>query len=671
VKIAAAFGCVCLLAAAAAMRAQDAGGSPLVIRAESREVLVDAVVVDKNGKFARDLAAKDFRIWEDNKEQKISGFSLESSGVSPERPSKHYIAMLFDTSSTAASSGLMAARQEGVRFVEGFASPDRYMAVVSFNINGGLRVGQNFTVDKDLAKKALNSLSATQGNVPTAADPQAAALRTNARGRGAAPPPSDQTNDLYEYRNMLAGVRNLAVSLASIRGRKALVLFSGGIAMTGDLSPEIQATIDACNKANVALYTVGPGPGGTDNSPTSASAVSARTTQRGNTAPISMIADLSTNDQDAARLLSEGTGGISFTTTNDLAASLGKVAQEQDQYYLLTYTPAADSPEGSCHELRVKVDRSDMEVRARGSYCTSKPVDALSGKPAGAALEARAANGGAGNIVAKMQLPWFYEDPGAAKVDVVMDFVPSAMKFQKEKGRLHGEFDLAGVAMRADGSAAARVSDTVKVDFDTQQQADAFLKAPYHYENQFDILPGQYTFRMAFSDGSAGFGKVEMPLKVEGWDSKSLGASGIALSHDEHPAADLAAGLDASLLEGMRPLVAKGAEIAPTGINQFRAGEPGFFYIEVYEPLLAEMKAGATPPLVGVRTRVLDRATGTQKEDSGIRTAVSFMRAGNPVVPIVSPLPVQSLTAGAYELEVTVMRQTGEPVVRTADFDIN
>jgi len=670
VKITAVLGCVCLLIAAATLpsilRAQDAGGAPVVIRAESREVLVDAVVVGKDGKFARDLAAKDFRIWEDNKEQKISGFSLESSGVSPERPSKHYIAMLFDTSSSAGSSGLMSARQEGVRFVDGFASPDRYMAVVSFNINGGLRVGQNFTVDKDLTKKALNSLSATQRNGPPQADP---APPPPPRGRATPPPTSTQATDPYEFRNMLAAVRNLAASLGSIRGRKALVLFSGGIAMSSDLTADLQMTIDACNKANVALYTVGPGPGGNANSTTDASAVSS--TQRGASARLSMLTDLGTNDQDAARLLSEGTGGISFTTTNDLAASLGKVAQEQDQYYLLTYSPAADSPEGSCHELRVKVDRSDLEVRARGSYCTSKQVDALSGKPAGAELEARAASGGPGNIVAKMQLPWFYEDPGAAKVDVVMDFVPSAMKFQKEKGKLHGEFDLAGVAMRADGSAAARVSDTVKVDYDTQAQADAFLKAPYHYENQFDILPGQYIFRMAFSDGSAGFGKAEMPLKVDGWDKKSLGASGIALSHDERPAADLAAGLDASLLEGMRPLVAKNTEVAPTGINQFHAGAPGFFYFEAYEPLLADVKPGTAPPLLGVRTRVLSRASGTQVEDSGVKSVGSFMRAGNPVIPVVAPLPLTSLKAGAYRLEVTVMRQFGAPVVRTADFDVN
>ena len=64
-------------------RAQDAGP---VIRTESREVLVDAVAVDKKGKFATDLTEKDFRVWEDGREQQINGFSLESSGVTAERP---------------------------------------------------------------------------------------------------------------------------------------------------------------------------------------------------------------------------------------------------------------------------------------------------------------------------------------------------------------------------------------------------------------------------------------------------------------------------------------------------------------------------------------------------------------------------------------------------------
>ena len=61
----------------------------------------------------------------------------------------------------------------------------------------------------------------------------------------------------------------------------------------------------------------------------------------------------------------------------------------------------------------------------------------------------------------------------------------------------------------------------VKLEFDSQQQVEAFLKTPYHYQNQFDIAPGQYTFRMAFSSdssGAQGFGTVILraDLKEQG-----------------------------------------------------------------------------------------------------------------------------------------------------------
>ena len=93
--------------------------------------------------------------------------------------------------------------------------------------------------------------------------------------------------------------------------------------------------------------------------------------------------------------------------------------------------------------------------------------------------------------------------------------------------------------------------------------------------------------------------------------------------------------------------------------------------MSAYEPLLSAAKEGTPLPVVGVRTRVLDRASGQSKQDSGPQLIQSFMHAGNPVVPIVSPLPTATLPAGAYKLEVTVMRQTGDPVIRTADFDVN
>ena len=657
--------CVCLVATNCALvlpvAAQEPAGAETIIRTETRLVLVDAVAVDKKNQFVRDLTQKDFRLWEDGKEQKVTSFSLESSGISSDRSNKHYIAMLFDTS-TAGQTSQVVMRQEATKFVDGFASADRYMAVV--NYANGLQIAQNFTADAERLKKALGLVQSTAVN-------NTGIVRDGARTTNTST--LAMSVDTSPYRNLLSSLRSLAGSLAAIKGRKALVLFSGGASMSSDISPEVTATIDACNKANVAVYTVGSTSGTTATA--SADVVPVRqTNQRLSVANVNIASASTTPDQNLLSVLADGTGGRIFTTTNDLANSLGKVALEQDQYYLLGYTPSVDSAEGSCHELNVKVDRSDLEVRARKGYCTQKPVDPLSGKPAGQALEARAASSAGGNITAKMQLPWFYEAPNVAQVNLAMDIVPTAMKFQKDKGKLHGEFDLAGVAYKPDGSVAARFSDTVKLDFDTQKQADEFLKTPYHYENQFHIGPGTYNFRVAFSSessGPQGFGKVDMPLVVDPWDGKTLGESGLALSRDTHPVADLAAGLDASLLEGQRSLIAKGTEAVPTGSSQFQKGEPAFVYFEAYEPLLtAVAKPDAPLPLVAARVRVLDRATGQQKVDGGVKLVQSFMHGGNPVVPVISALPVDNLAAGAYRLEVTVMRQTGAPVVRTVDFGL-
>ena len=85
--------------AAVAARAQDTNaqnsGTLPVIKAETRVVLVDAVVTDKKGDYVRDLESKDFRVWEDNKEQTITSFSFEADPNSPNNTQKHYMVLLL------------------------------------------------------------------------------------------------------------------------------------------------------------------------------------------------------------------------------------------------------------------------------------------------------------------------------------------------------------------------------------------------------------------------------------------------------------------------------------------------------------------------------------------------------------------------------------------------
>src|SRR5712692_1002732 len=48
----------------------------VVIKKESKLVLVDSVVTDKKGNYIRDLTQNDFKVFEDNKEQPVSTFSV-------------------------------------------------------------------------------------------------------------------------------------------------------------------------------------------------------------------------------------------------------------------------------------------------------------------------------------------------------------------------------------------------------------------------------------------------------------------------------------------------------------------------------------------------------------------------------------------------------------------
>lgn len=625
---------VSALLIAATLHAQDAG--PL-IRAESRTVLVDAVATTK-GKFAQDLTAKDFQIWEDGREQKITGFSLENASVSAQRPGKHYIVFVFDTSGFPRNAEL-AAHQQALLFLQGFAAPDRYMAVVGHDYSG-THVLQNFTTDREKLKNALSMMPARTSML-------------------------NPSQDTPSYRAMLEGMNTLAASLANVRGRKAMIFFTVSMPPDPDLEADVNATIAAFNKANVAVYTVAPNvQSPVDSSCNGVCAPGIGSRRPYPDAPFNAPTLLS-GPTSVLPPFSENTGGLAFIMNDNLAGSLGRVAQEQDWYYLLTYTPSVESPEGSCHTLRVKSDRGDVDVRARKAYCTTTP-SALSGiKSQESNVQA---HDGAPAMAAEMRLPWFYTAPEIAGVHLAMDIDPASIKFKNEKGRFHAELSFAGAASLPDNSVAARVNDTVKLDFDNQQQVDAFHKVPYHYENQFAIAPGKYRFTMAFSSDSGAFGKLESPLEIDAWDGKSLGFSAPALSNTARRAQDLTDSLDPSLLEGAHPLVANNTEVIPAGDAVFHPGGTAIVYFEAYEPLLVSAKPDALPQ-VGVRIRVLDR-NGKEKANTGVQVLAHFMHPGNPIIPIVTPVPIAGLTSGKYTLELAALRPGGQPLIRTADFEI-
>jgi hypothetical protein len=354
--------------------------------------------------------------------------------------------------------------------------------------------------------------------------------------------------------------------------------------------------------------------------------------------------------------------------TNDLEGGLNKIGKEMNEHYVLGYSPD-ESEEGSCHTLQVKVERGGTSVRARSGYCNVRPRDLLAGNPIEKTLEARAASAQAGNIPASMQLPFFYTGTNTARVNVAMDIPTDSVKFAKDKGKFHADVNILGIASTKDGTVGARFSDTVKLEFPDKKQMEAFQERPYHYENQFDIAAGQYALKVVFGASNDSFGKIEMPLAVEPYDTKQFGISGIALSKEVFRASDMGGSLDAELISDRKPLVGSGMQIIPAGTTKFKSTQNAVLYMEVYEPLLA-VPDRKDPVEVGISLKIVDRKSGEQKVDSGwIRIPIPD-KSTNPVLPVGLKLPVTGLAPGGYRVEMSAMDKPGKPIVRTTDFDI-
>src|SRR5467141_3737832 len=749
----------------------------VVIKKESKLVLVDSVVTDKKGNYVRELTQNDFKVFEDNKEQPVSTFSTGADVATQANGQRRYLILFFDNSTMAAPDQIQA-RSAATKFIAANAGPDRLMAVVDFG--GSLRIVQNFTANADLLRAAVAGVKGSAVD-PNAAPPDAPVTVASAGFPSLGSSLGNAAAD-FGARSMLLAVRSLAKNLRSIPGRKMVVLFSGGFPLTQENQSELTATIDACNKSNVAVYaldarglvaaapggsasrktipgktqaasnhiparkkstrphlllaafpakampdpqrpggggggtgggggrggtggggtggggtggggTGGGGKGGTGGGGTGGGGGGGRGGTGGggtggggsrgggggsnrlsnfNNSPYNQPRTIvppfpssaSTNQQILAAL-AEGTGGFTIFNTNDLLAGLERIGREQNEFYILGYVPG-DTPEGSCHTLKVKLNRGGLNARSRSGYCNTRSANVLEGKPLEKQLESHATGSQPGSIHGALQAPYFYTAPETARVNLAMEIPADTFQFNKEKGKYHANLNVLGIAYRPDGTIGARFSDTVNMDLEKDEWKE-FTKLPYHYENQFDATTGNYKLTVVLSAGGDAFGKFESPLAIDPYDGKHFSLSGVALTNSAQRLNDIPTGLDAVLLEDRTPLVVKGTQIVPSGSNRFKHTDNVVMYTEIYEPLLTS----ANPPVVAMAYRIFERSTNKQVFFTEVLRADDYIQKGNSVIPIGLKVKVDDLKPGSYRLVMQAVDSAKNHAPdRSVDFDV-
>jgi VWFA-related protein len=397
-------------------------------------VTVDVVVTDRQGTPLRDLRREDFTVTEDGAPQEVSAFEAVDRSASASAGSAASPPPALRTSTNvgpAAREGrsfvvvfdelhLLPAEAERARYVVGaflktsVADPDRvtilgtaegtaWTARLSEGRGALLSVLGRLQgrVIGDMVKDALTDYEAFR--IDRERDPivtdrvmrrfiATGLIRTETRLRGDAP---DRGENLETYRGEVRaraaqvyaktagqneqtlGIleRSLA-SLGAVRGRKSLVLVSGGFVHDTHL-PGFRRVVDQSRRANVAVYFL-DARGLTGAS----SALSAETGVPLDVNDLGSALSESRERSEGSEAIATDTGGFSIKNDNDLAGGLERIGRESATYYLLGYSPTNKKADGRFRSIAVKVAREGVRVRARRGYYApgGKPDDALAAK---------------------------------------------------------------------------------------------------------------------------------------------------------------------------------------------------------------------------------------------------------------------------------------------------
>ena len=377
--------------------------APPAIRVTTHLVQVNVVVEDKKGNPVTDLTKDDFTLLDGNKPQQISVFSMQANHLTPgqaapaprnqftnrfeQRPGvpTSVTVVLFDALNTHFSD-LAYARQELLKFIGQIQPEDR---VAIFGLSYSLYVLQDFTNDQQALISAVKNSTTPESAHAEATDVQASdtgdeqldefldsmnQMASDFYNRDRAIRTADALTAIANYIGRLPGRKNLIWVTASFpfsinmdASQSSSTSQTAGEPDREMFNDQIEEAAQALNNANVAVYPVDArglmGPATFDARQRSSPV--ARATGRGQRPPTGAPPQ---GNFDTMNELAERTGGRAYYNTNDIAGSVRKAIDDSRVTYLLGYYPDHGQWNGKFREIKVKVNRPDVDVRYRRGY---------------------------------------------------------------------------------------------------------------------------------------------------------------------------------------------------------------------------------------------------------------------------------------------------------------
>jgi VWFA-related protein len=279
-------------------------------------VSVPVTVIDQNGKRVLDLKQSDFRIFEDDVEQKIDGLIPETDPLN--------VALLIDTSLSIHFSSDEI--QRWVLTCSQTLPPQDRIMVISFN--GRVYLDSEFTGSRDQLLQAIGQMKA-----------------------------GDVTR-LYDALDLTMTER-----LGSVSGRKAIVLFTDGVDTASGLV-DSAAILKRIESSDVPVYVIEFDT--RQNSPPVPSTEILRKAPEGYANKDRVYARAGQFLRD----LSSAGGGRVMQAANreNINDAFLHISEDLSHQYTLCYYPCNRTHDDAFRKIRVEVGRAGVKIQTRSGY---------------------------------------------------------------------------------------------------------------------------------------------------------------------------------------------------------------------------------------------------------------------------------------------------------------
>jgi Ca-activated chloride channel homolog len=304
-----------------------------IVKVDTNLITIPVSVFDRNGLYIPGLLQKDFKIFEDGKEQEIAYFGTSDKPFT--------VVLMLDTSPST-EYRIEEIQRAAIAFVDQLKPQDKVM-VIEFAL--GVHVLAEPTNDREEIYHAIRKTSFGNGT------------------------------SLYDAVHL-----TIAKRLNGIEGRKAIVLFTDGVDTTSHKAT-YDSTLDEAEESDALVFPIYYNTFLDNRQRTG-------TTWPPNifgTPPVlaqgSSAADYAVGRKYLEDLAAYTGGRVFRPETGGLTRAFEGIAEELRRQYNIGYIPKAEGKPGQRKQIKVRVSQPNLIVRARDSYIVGSKTAVVAASP--------------------------------------------------------------------------------------------------------------------------------------------------------------------------------------------------------------------------------------------------------------------------------------------------